>query len=500
MKFKSTYNQRDAAAVQPRCLAFETLEDRLLLSVSAEEQHFIYLLNGARHDPAAYQRQVGLPVDLSQVVPRPPLAVNAQLMQSAGQRSDEMARYDYVSHQSEVTGIWPNQLARGHGYPLPSAWPNDSNSIESISAGTWYGQADIPLKSLIADQGVPSATHRRHLLGIDAFYAENREIGVGFATAPDSTYGHYWTVHIARREDPGVFLTGVAYVDANGNGRYDPGEGLRDVTIRTIAPPAMDRTTQTNHAGGFSLPVPAHGRYRIYASGSGFAIPATGSVDVADANVHLDVVSGTRGMYLDFADRPTSAWTNPRNRLDVSNNQAVDPLDALHVINYLNTAGPGELDPFHPSDESPASWLDVDGDGRVLPTDALYVINYLNRTDDSGEGEQDVVSVVHVPFPFPMPVTRPLASCSSNPLAMGVIRTERKSFFAANPTPLFWPATRKPIPVVAVSYLATATVPQDGALCGLGVLGSLGDVWLVISDLDLSAAESTKGGERGRDV
>ena len=45
----------DAAAPRPRMLRFERLEDRLLLSVSAEEQQFVYVLNLARHDPAAYQ-------------------------------------------------------------------------------------------------------------------------------------------------------------------------------------------------------------------------------------------------------------------------------------------------------------------------------------------------------------------------------------------------------------------------------------------------------------
>ena len=265
---------------------------------------------------------------------------------------------------------------------MPSAWSNDNNFIESIAAGDWYDSADVPLEALIVDQGLPGADHRRHLLGVDSFYAENREIGVGYATETDSTYGHYWTVHIARQENAGIFLTGVVYDDRNGNGRYDADEGLPGVTVQ-----ANGLAATTNDAGGYSLAVSARGWYRVLASGPRLAVPVTGSVLVAGANVEVDIVSGVRGVYLDFADKPTSAWTNPRERLDVSDNAVVDPMDALQVINHLNTTGPAQLALPDLPDKMLPPLLDVDGDGLVLPHDALFVINYLNRTNNSGEGE-----------------------------------------------------------------------------------------------------------------
>lgn len=461
MKFK-THNSRDTAAVRPRGLCFEALEARLLLSVSAEEQHFIYLLNRARHDPAAYQRQAELPVDLSQLVPRPPLAVNDQLMRSSGQRADEMARYDYVGHQSPITEAWPNQVARSHGYALPSAWPDDNNFIESIAAGGWYDRADVPLEALIIDQGVPAATHRHHLLGVDGSYAENREIGVGFAAEPASTYGRYWTVHIARREDADVFLTGVIFEDGNGNSRYDAGEGLSGVTIETIGLAAL-----TNDAGGFSLAVPAGGRYRIAISGPGLAVPVTGNVLVADANVHLDVISGVRGVYLNFAAKPTSAWTNPRNRLDVSNNQIVDPLDVVQVINHLNTAGPGDLAVLDASNEPVPPFLDVDGDGRVLPHDALYVINYLNRTNGPGEGEQEGTSDERLHAWMPRPAVSRVAPGPFGPIGPVFsvpTRSAPGQIRAAFP-PVARPAHRESVSVrIAAFGFAADQEPRDDAL------------------------------------
>ena len=373
---------RDAAAPRPRPLRFECLEARLLLSVSAEEQQFVYLLNLARHDPVAYQREAGLAVDLSGIAPRPPLAASDCLMQSAGLRSDEMAQHDYFGHHSPVTGDWPNKVARDQGYDLPSGWADDENYIESISAGDWYDQAAAPLHALIVDQGRSAAGHRRHLLGVDAFYAENREIGVGHAADPASSYGHYWTVHIARRDPAEVFVTGVVFNDGDGDGRYDPGEGLPGVTLQ-----ANNFSATTNDAGGFSLAVAPNRLYRIRASALNSAVLATGNVLVGDANVEVDIRSGISGAFVSFANQPTSAWTNPQNRLDVSANRDVEPLDALQIINHLNTTGPGQ--PALPAAlaEPQPPFLDTDGDALVLPRDALLVINGLNRAPGGGEGE-----------------------------------------------------------------------------------------------------------------
>jgi hypothetical protein len=118
-------------------------------------------------------------------------------------------------------------------------------------------------------------------------------------------------------------------------------------------------------------------------------------------------------MYLDFADTPTSAWTNPRERLDVSDNAVVDPMDALQVINHLNATGPAQLALPDLPGRMPPPLLDVDGDGHVLPHDALFVINYLNRTNNSGEGEGDETSGGNPPaWQLPWPVIRPaVAPC-----------------------------------------------------------------------------------------
>jgi hypothetical protein len=77
---------------------------------------------------------------------------------------------------------------------------------------------------------------------------------------------------------------------------------------------------------------------------------------------------------------PASEFTNPKNRLDVTDDGAVTAFDALVVINHLGTSG-GELDS---SIEEVAMFVDPNGDGRVSASDALVVINAL------GVAEADV--------------------------------------------------------------------------------------------------------------
>lgn len=67
--------------------------------------------------------------------------------------------------------------------------------------------------------------------------------------------------------------------------------------------------------------------------------------------------------------------TNPGNPLDVNNDLALGPLDALTIINHLNRAA-SQQPAGSPSTES-TRFLDVNEDGEVTPVDALSVLNAL---------------------------------------------------------------------------------------------------------------------------
>jgi serralysin len=240
---------------------------------AAEEQQFVYELNQARWNPTTVEAAAGLAPGA--IVPRPPLAVNAALATAADSRSGEMAEFGYFAHQSPITGDWPNAVARHFGYPLPANWLDDANNVESIQSGGTVA-ADV-LQSF-----VNSEPHRLHVMGQGGFTPYN-EIGVGTHLG-----AFIWTVMTAADGTFGVFLTGVAYADANDNHRLDLGEGLAGVTVT-----AGSYSTSTSAAGGWSLRVPA-GRYRVTASGTGFAGTAVTTVRVGGFNIGIDFLSGLR--------------------------------------------------------------------------------------------------------------------------------------------------------------------------------------------------------------
>lgn len=72
-------------------------------------------------------------------------------------------------------------------------------------------------------------------------------------------------------------------------------------------------------------------------------------------------------------------WQNPLFRLDVNDDAFVSPIDALVVINSLNSLGSRELTEPFDNGSPTAAYLDVNGDGSVAPSDALALINYLNQ-------------------------------------------------------------------------------------------------------------------------
>lgn len=84
-------------------------------------------------------------------------------------------------------------------------------------------------------------------------------------------------------------------------------------------------------------------------------------------------------------------WHNCLKREDVNNDNVISRLDALLIINELNSVGSHSLPANRPRPLTPP-YLDVTRDGRVTPFDALLVINYLNGVrEGEGEGEQTVL-------------------------------------------------------------------------------------------------------------
>jgi len=123
---------------------------------------------------------------------RPALTCHPILARVARERAQDMARRNYCDHVNP-DGFGPNYLVRQAGYVLPSYYGTepDANNIESIACG--YSTAESAWQCWMGSQ-----SHRTHLLGLNAFFAEQVEYGIGYAYDPTSLYRHHWVVITAK--------------------------------------------------------------------------------------------------------------------------------------------------------------------------------------------------------------------------------------------------------------------------------------------------------------
>jgi hypothetical protein len=118
---------------------------------------------------------------------------------------------------------------------------------------------------------------------------------------------------------------------------------------------------------------------------------------------------------------------DPSRYLDVNDDDAVTPMDALQVINDLNYNGSRPVDDdlegpegeMRRGNQPRASSLDVNKDRYVSPLDALAIINYLNIQSRAsalgaqGEGESAAPAIAD---PLHTATTQPSDTTASSPL------------------------------------------------------------------------------------
>jgi len=96
-----------------------------------------------------------------------------------------------------------------------------------------------------------------------------------------------------------------------------------------------------------------------------------------------------QGDQLPEAGPPPTAWQNDENAYDANGDGVASAADVLASINYLNRDGSGPVPATLAWPDDSSVFLDVDGNQRVEPMDALKVVNLLNSAataDSEGEG------------------------------------------------------------------------------------------------------------------
>ena len=259
---------------------------------TVEEQFMMELVNRTRADPgaAAARLNIGLNDGLAAGTlsnsPKPPLAFDVFLIQSARHHSQWMLDAGTFSHTG-VNSSSPGDRMGAAGYPFSGSWTWGENIAWKGSIGT------PPLAQYVADlhDGLFKSSGHRHNLLNEAF----DEAGIGIQQGEFPSSGRSWdavmiTQNFARSDGtPGPLVTGVVFRDANGNQRYDPGEGLGGVTVK----PALGTWyAVSSTSGGYAFPYSGTGPLTVAFSGRDLAAPYAVSVNRAGVNVKLDVELG----------------------------------------------------------------------------------------------------------------------------------------------------------------------------------------------------------------
>jgi len=309
--------------------------------VDGKSQLTLERLNALRADPPAYMdayrailadpmargdcdEGAEILTPLADYTPRPPLAPHPALTRAARAHAQDMVTRDYFAHVSPE-GIGPNARVRAEGYPLDATvrsdgaiWsygdaPSDNQTESLFQTERWStgyapylsgDQWSHAVDNLIADACVPGRGHRDHLLGNNPLSALDQLVGIGWAVdrAPDAAGWQGWKLALAietavQSDRRSRYVLGVIWEDRDGDGAYDPGEGLPGVQVSS---PELGLWTRTAEGGGYVLPARRGDAGTVQAWGRTAAFGA--GPDNVKIDVRLDVPAPVRRAALSVPD------------------------------------------------------------------------------------------------------------------------------------------------------------------------------------------------------
>ncbi|MCC5840578.1 MAG: hypothetical protein JJT96_10665 [Opitutales bacterium] len=233
----------------------------------------------------------------------PPLAPNVRLAEVARLHSLDMLQNDFQGHDSSANP--PPPLTPGATLGERLALKNyesiaASENVFAYARSVWHGHAGFNIDW--GDTGSGSVGGMQNPSGhrINIHSPDFREIGMGLIEGSADEVGPLIVTQKfgteSGRDQP--FITGVAWVDANENGVYDPGEGIGGIVV-TVEGERFYAVTAT--AGGYAIPVSGNGSYTV-----------TFTDDVFPTRTEVVSVRNGENLKLDFRpDLPPSESAAP---------------------------------------------------------------------------------------------------------------------------------------------------------------------------------------------
>lgn len=112
---------------------------------------------------------------------------NKLLAIAAHEKAETMAKAGKISHT--INHITANEFLRKHDIFLPTNYEFFGNQVEAIQGG------EVTARDAF-DYFMTSHSHKEHLLGENAFYQQQNQIGVSYFHDEQSKYEDFWVVYI----------------------------------------------------------------------------------------------------------------------------------------------------------------------------------------------------------------------------------------------------------------------------------------------------------------
>lgn len=250
---------------------------------NAYELYMLTLINRARQDPAAAAASFG--IDLNdglapgRITPaaKQPLAPNDILAAAAEGHSDWMLATGTFSHTG-AGGSNPGDrmAAAGYDFIRPFTWGENvswAGTTGPLTAAMLSGYIEQQHRGLFISPG-----HRVNLMNDDF-----REVGISQQVGPFGGYNASMITQNFAATGQARFATGVVFNDLNGDGFYNPGEGLGGVAITINGQVAG----HTSAAGGYAVPL-TNGVWTVGFSGGGLDGAYYQTLSMAGRNIGLD--------------------------------------------------------------------------------------------------------------------------------------------------------------------------------------------------------------------
>ena len=258
-----------------------------LMKPTAQEQLALELVNRARLDPLAEAQRYGIdlneglaPGTISADV-KMPLAMNAQLIDSARAHSSWMLENDVFSHTGK-NGSDPGDRMKDAAYVFAGSWGWGENIA-------WWGT------STTVDATKAMANHHKGLFlseghRVNILDDEFTEVGMGQELGEFKHEGQSWntsmlTQNFATTGDRSNFVTGAVFRDTDADAFYSVGEGLGNITVTVGGKSAV-----TYGAGGYAV-ANVQGTPTVKFSGPALASPVSATLTMPDSSVKIDLMN-----------------------------------------------------------------------------------------------------------------------------------------------------------------------------------------------------------------